>query len=202
MTSTHRQIESDLKRILAGSYPQIDVRVEPWTEDPGRIAVFFTEELFVHLYPMQRYHYLVHLIPDDFLAAHLDNAVWFELAPGESPEDLRYPDDELVAAITPDVMKCVDGSGFFRELDDALCPASPEAKRASCWGDYRNSTPILLRRGFKEDELFDVFHVLMSLGGFCDCEILYNAVETSRLKAEYWTARANGLEPYDPHSDG
>ena len=53
--------------------------------------------------------------------------------------------------------------------------------------------------GFTQDELFDVFHVLMDKGGYCDCEILYNAAEESRLKAEYWRARAAELEPYDPH---
>ena len=80
--SDHRQIETDLKRILADSYPDIDIRVEAWSEDRNRNAVYFTEEKFVHLYPMQRYHYLAHLIPDDYFAAHLENAVWFELAPG------------------------------------------------------------------------------------------------------------------------
>ena len=45
-----------------------------------------------------------------------------------------------------------------------------------------------------------MFHVLMARGGYCDCEILYNAVEESRLKAEYWRARAEEVEPYDPHA--
>lgn len=30
--------------------------------------------------------------------------------------------------------------------------------------------------------------------------ILYNVLEESRLKAEYWTARAEGRKPYDPHA--
>ena len=76
-------------------------------------------------------------------------------------------------------MKCAKASGFFREIDGALCPESPDAQRALCWGDYRHSKPILLRCGFSEAELFDVFHVFMSLGGYCDCEILYNVAETS-----------------------
>lgn len=39
----------------------------------------------------------------------------------------------------------------------------------------------------------------MRQGGFCDCEILYNVVENGRLKAEYWTARSEGRNPYNPH---
>ena len=38
----------------------------------------------------------------------------------------------------------------------------------------------------------------MARGGSSDCEILYNAVEESRLKAECWRARAEESEPYDP----
>jgi hypothetical protein len=97
-------------------------------------------------------------------------------------------------------MKCLKGARFFDFLDDAMCPTDAGHERAQCWGDFRNSRPILLNRGFKEEELFDVFHVLMRQGGFCDCEILYNAVEQSRLKAEYWIARSEGRNPYDPHA--
>ncbi len=122
------------------------------------------------------------------------------MAPGENPEDLRYPDIELIDEITPDVMRCLIGSRFFEFLDNVMCPQATDEPRCECWGDFRNSRPILLARGFKEEELFDVLHVLMRAGGFCDCEILYNAVEESRLKAEYWTARAEGRSPYDPHA--
>jgi hypothetical protein len=194
-------IARDVKHLLANSYPNIKVRAEPWSEDPSRIAIYFTEEKFVHLYPKQRYHYLVHLIPDDYFAAHLENAVWFELAPGKDPAQLQYPDDEPIADITPAVMKCLIRSGFFGELDDVLCPEAQETKRAACWGDYRNAKSVLLQCGFKEEEFFEVFHVLMELGGYCDCEILYNAVETSRLKAEYWMGRAKDQEPYNPHTE-
>jgi hypothetical protein len=95
MTAPAKQVERDVKRFLTDSYPNIQVRVEPWRGDPSRLAVYFTEEKFVHLYPAQRYHYLVHLIPDEYYNAHLKNAVWFELAPGEDPGQLQYPDEEL-----------------------------------------------------------------------------------------------------------
>jgi hypothetical protein len=177
----------------------MEIRVESWNKDPARIAIYFMEPKFALIYPYQRWHYLTHLIPVDYQEAHLEKSIWFELAPGEKPEDLRYLDEELIDEITPDVMKCLVGSQFFELLDDAMCPENPEAERAQCWGDFRNSRPILLKRGFKEDELFDVFHVLMRQGGFCDCEVLYNVVERSRFKAEYWIARSEGRDPYNPH---
>jgi hypothetical protein len=199
MSLTPEQLVDDLRRFITPSYPAMDIRVMPWDGGPARLAIYFTDAKFALIYPYQRWHYLTHLIPGDYQKANLENSIWFELAPGEKPEDLRYPDEELIDSITPDVMKCLIGSRFFEFLDDAMCPKDSGRERAQCWGDFRTSRPILLNRGFKEVELFEVFHVLMRQGGFCDCEILYNAVEQSRLKAEYWIARSEGRNPYDPH---
>jgi hypothetical protein len=202
MSLTPEQLVADLRRFITPSYPEMDIRAIPWERDATRLAIYFTDPKFALIYPYQRWHYLTHLIPADYQKANLENSVWFELAPGEKPEDLQYPDEELIDSITPAVIKCLQGARFFEALDDAMCPEDASHERAPCWGDFRNSRPILLNRGFKEDELFDVFHVLMRQGGFCDCEILYNAVEESRLKAEYWIARSEGRKPYDPHGGG
>lgn len=195
-----QQLEADIRGFVRGAYPNIEVRVEPWADDPKRPAVYFTEAQFASLYPAQRYHYLRHLIPADYYDRHLADSEWFELAPGERPEDLEYPDSELIADISPDVMRCLSGARVFEALDDMLSPTVPSAPRRQCHGDYRHARTVLSARGFHEDEHFDAFHVLMARGGYCDCEILYNAVETSRLKAEYWRARAEHVEPYDPHA--
>ena len=194
-----KQLETEIRDFVRRGYPNIDVRVEPWSSDPTRAAIYFTEAQFASLYPAQRYHYLRNLIPADYYDRHLGDTEWFELAPGERPDDLEYPDSELIDDITPDVMRALDRAGVFQALDDILCPADGSQPRRECHGDYRHARAVLLARRFREDELFNVFHVLMARGGHCDCEILYNAVETSRLKAEYWRARAEGIEPYDPH---
>lgn len=194
-----QQLEADIRDFVRRAYPTIEVRVEPWRADPTRPAVYFTEAQFASLYPAQRYHYLRNLIPADYYERHLAETEWFELAPGERPEDLEYPDPEVIADITPDVMRCLFGARIFEALDDVLCPADESHPRRQCHGDYRHARTVLLARGFREDELFDVFHVLMARGGYCDCEILFNAVETSRLKAEYWRARGEGIEPKNPH---
>lgn len=193
------QIETDLYRFITPSYPNIEIHVEK-ISGSDRIAIYFTDPKFALIYPYQRWHYLSHLIPMEYQDAHLQNSTWFELAPEEKPEELQYLDEELIDEITPAVMRCLVGSRFFEFLDDAMCPKEASNTRSSCWGDFRVSKPILLSRGFTEDEFFDVFHVLMRQGGFCDCEILYNVVEESRLKAEYWIAREEGRTPYDPHA--
>jgi hypothetical protein len=196
MALSYDQIHRDLKGFLAAAYPDILIRVEGWKENPSRTAIFFTEAKFKDLYPLQRYHYISHLIPADYQEKELENSVWFELAPGEDPASLSFPDDELIREITPIVMRCLNGSGFFQALDDAFCPSLSEAPRQCCYGDYRAAKPLLLQKGFRDEELFDVFHVLMRRGGYCDCEILYNVVETSRFRAEYWHNRAGGTAPH------
>jgi hypothetical protein len=193
------RLRSELMRFTRGAYPGIAISVVPWKRDPTRLAISFVESKFADLYPAQRYHQLVHLIPHDFFQEHLANTVWFELAPGESADDLRYPDDQMIQEISQDVLTVLERSGAMAALDDLMCPESSGTPRAQCHGDYRHARQVLVSRGFSEEELFDVFHVLMAKGGFCDCEILYNAMESSRLKAEYWRARAEGRRPYDPH---
>src|SRR5262249_8615423 len=101
------------------------------------------------------------------------------------------PDDDLITLITPDVMKCLDYEDFFCKLDDLICPKDRLRIREECRGDYKLSGSILHAAGFDSSELSDILSVLRSKGGCCDCEILYNVVESSRLKAEYWRDRTH-----------
>ncbi len=102
--------------------------------------------------------------------------------------------EDRVKDISDDVMSCLTTRGFFEELDNRLCPKDNALPRALCDHSYTISESVLAERGFPGEDLDDIFDVLRSMGGVCDCEILYNAVEESRLKAEYWKARAKELE--------
>jgi hypothetical protein len=102
-----------------------------------------------------------------------------EEAPG------TYIDD-----IAPDVIGVLEKLRFFEKLDDHFCPVNDVENRVDCHsGSFRVSARILRDLGMDSDELDDVFAVLQSRGASCDCEILYNVVEQSRLKAKYWKAR-------------
>ena len=104
------------------------------------------------------------------------------------------PDEELIKAIAPDVMNCLRDREFFEKLDDVLSPADSSQLPQACHHDYRISLSILGPLDFDEEALKDIFEVLRSQGGFCDCEILYNVCETSRLKGKYWRKRAASIE--------
>jgi len=108
-------------------------------------------------------------------------------------------DDELVSSIAPDVMKCLSRSGYFEKLDDLLSPKEASSPSQACDGTYKISESVLLASGFEEAELGDIFAVLRSKGGCCDCEVLYNVAETSRLKGRYWRKRAKDLSTRTRH---
>ena len=189
---TPQQIQKALATFIHSSYPEMEIRVEPWADDPSRLAVYFVETKFALLYPQQRWHYLSHLIPAEFQERYLSTSVWFELAPGESPTDLVYSDEEVVADITEPIMAILNKTNFFTTLDEAFTrPEQP----AVCWGDFRVSKSILPTKGIFESEYFDVFSVLMAQGGYCDCEILYNVAEGSEFARRYWANRGTEHHP-------
>jgi hypothetical protein len=185
------KIESDLRSFVRASYPDMVVRAEYWAKDPSRIALFLIDERFRTLYPRQRYHYLVNLIPKDYYDSTLANTVWFELTPEERPEMVEDdPDEELIASITPDVIRALQEKGFFTALDEMFCRNSA-AEPQTCFGDFRYAKQALQLCEFEESDWSDVFHVVMGQGAFCDCEILYNAATESRLKTQYWQRRSH-----------
>lgn len=109
-------------------------------------------------------------------------------------------DSGLISSITPDIMTCLRRSLFFERLDDCLCPKEESRGREVCAGKFRISEQVLQASAVDAGDLQDIFNVLKAQGGCCDCEILYNVVESSRLKAEYWKSRvhASGANPKHP----
>jgi hypothetical protein len=183
------ELTAATKAFLVGEYPDIAVQVlDPDSSRPRR-KVSFRSAKFTDLYPLQRYHYILHHVPADFYREHLADAEWYELAPGESEQDLVYPDEQVIREITDDVNRCLLCSGFFRRLDDLMCPEDAAQAPAPCHGDFRLARAALAESGFRPEEYFDVLHVLMAQGGYCDCELLYNAGPDNRLKARYWKDR-------------
>jgi hypothetical protein len=110
------------------------------------------------------------------------------------------PDEHLINEIAPDVLKVLAGKRFFEALYDEVCPVNPEQPPLLCDGTYAISTAVLTALGCPENDIADITQVLGSRGGSCDCEILFNVAEDSRLKSRYWKARAAGGTPPDSHT--
>lgn len=62
MTTAALQIQ--LYEFIKGAYPNIFIQVIDNSDNQR--SIYFIEEKFVLLYPKQRFHYLLHLIPEDF----------------------------------------------------------------------------------------------------------------------------------------
>jgi hypothetical protein len=182
MTTT--ELEQALYEFIQPSYPEIDIKVIIDANDIPNI--YFTEEKFKLLYPQQRYHYLIHKIPEDFFELHLKDSFWFELAPGESAEDLDYHDDETIEAIKTPILSILQNKiPFVEQLDKEFTSGT-----AQCFGDFRHSKKLLAELGYADkEEQFDIFHVLMDEGGYCDCEILFNVFKESEYSKQYWRNR-------------
>lgn len=180
---TTSELQKNLYAFIKPIYPNIQINVED-KEDNVR-ELYFIEEKFQDLLPKQRYHYLIHAIPVTFYNEHLQNTQWFELAPGEKIDDLDYHDDETINEITEPILSILRReNGFLFLLDKEF--ALPDTK---CFGDFRHAKKNLTTLGFSTDDQFDIFHVLMNAGGYCDCEILYNVFRESEYAQKYWRNR-------------
>lgn len=98
-------------------------------------------------------------------------------------------DDESIEAIKPYVLEALRNKNFFERLDDQLCPVDVSVPAKACAHTYDISTTTLTECGFDAAEIEDIKQVMLKHGGCCDCEILYNVAEESRLKSRYWKKR-------------
>lgn len=181
-----RRLSDLIKEKLSSTYPEINVEVRSNYKGTNRKAVFFTEKKFKNLYPLQRYHCIEKRIPHEFLKTHLNDTIWFELAPGEIPEELIYHDEQIVDNISSDIMENLHDKGFFKKLQEKMYPGNSEQQPIECKHDFSISKQILYDLDFCANDQFDIFHVLMSKGAYCDCEILYNIIEKDNLRKKYW----------------
>ncbi len=108
-------------------------------------------------------------------------------------------DDEHLASILPDVMRCLRSDRFFEALDDRFSPTDSSLAAVMCQGNFDVATSILRGLEYDEKEIEDIFEVLKFQGGFCDCEILHNVAEASHLKAAYWRGEFERLPSQRPH---
>ena len=178
---TTKELQEKLDEFIKPTYP--DIKIEVIDTSDNRREIYFVEERFEDLFVQQRYHYLVHLIPDEFYKEHLAESTWFELAPGENPEDLDFHDDETVEEIKDTILAVLKNKVTFATKLDALF----SSESVKCFGDFRHSKKILNELNFSDEEQFDIFHVLMHEGGYCDCEILYNVFRESEYAQKYWS---------------
>ena len=106
-----------------------------------------------------------------------------------TPDEDDLYDQDLLRDITPGVMSSLKKSRFFTRLEDVVFPNSPKP-HTLCDHSFSFSSVLLAEDGHDERAQEDVFAVMRSLGGFCDCEIIWNVAPDSPAREAYWMARA------------
>ncbi|MBB5065045.1 DUF2695 domain-containing protein [Granulicella mallensis] len=101
--------------------------------------------------------------------------------------------DSIIRDITPYVMKSLEGKGFFVSLEELIFNKGAD-NPIGCKHDFTHATALLIKAGYTAEDREDIFAVMRSRGGFCDCEILYNALEESLPRERYWKTRAAELK--------
>jgi hypothetical protein len=101
---------------------------------------------------------------------------------------------DFIASITPDVLRSLRRTGFFLKLDNLFSPDSGSVEPARCDKSFAQTIALLRSLDFDGDEVGDILTVLTHYGACCDCEVLYNVAEHSRLKANHWRQIAESLK--------
>lgn len=164
-------LRQKLLGILEPHLPGIEVQVgrsQRWR----RMTVTFRHQKFAPLLPEQRFRALLQIIPSELYEKHLRGAVWLELAPGETEQDLiQARRSEDVADAEPEIARRLGRVGFFEALEEAL----GESPIQACGGDFAFSRKVLTGKGIVGDEQRDACLIFIRQGAYCDCEALLTA---------------------------
>lgn len=180
---TTSELTKELYQFITPTYPDIVIKVEDSVDNVR--SIYFIDDKLKMLYSIQRYHYLFHLIPKAFYEQNLLDTIWFELATDEDPDDLSSLDQETIGEIKNSILSILkDKIDFVSTLDTKF-----SSENSTCFGDFRNSKKILTNLDFSEEDQYDIFHVLMNEGAYCDCEILYNVFRESEYSKNYWNKK-------------
>ncbi len=96
-----------------------------------------------------------------------------------------YHDQETIDEIKEPIISVLnDKVAFVSILDKQFM-----TETAKCCEEFRHAKSILTNLKFSDEDQFDIFHVLMNEGDYCDCEILYNVIRKSEYAKKYWHDR-------------
>jgi hypothetical protein len=107
---------------------------------------------------------------------------------------------ESGAGLSAHTLDLLTKKKIFEKLDERLCPANSAHARAWCQGGFELTVRLLSEAGIESEQVEPMLEELAASGSSCDCGVLFNSAKESRLKTEYWLARALNGESFDPHA--
>lgn len=163
-----RQLEADLRELLAPHFPGMEVSIEPASRW-DRPVVIFRCPAFANLLPEERYERLLRFISEPFRTAHMRGLIWLELAEGESVDAfLKLPRSEDAAEREGDIYARLQSAGFFEALKKSL----GRAPTKSCKSDFSDSVAILAERRPPSPSIEEAKLLFIRHGAYCDCQAL------------------------------
>jgi hypothetical protein len=164
----YEMIRGQLLELLSPVFPGIEVSVEH-SQRFKRMVLTFVHPAFGRWLTEQRFRFVLQRIPPEFFEKHLRGAVWFELAPGETTEDvMKSPRSEDLADQSEAIQKRLEDQGFYGKLQKKM-GANPAG---TCADDFAQVRAVLEKMGITGKEQTDACLVLIGRGAYCDCAVL------------------------------
>jgi len=103
-------------------------------------------------------------------------------------------ESDLIGSISDNVIQSLDNRDLFDRLERMVWPDGPDGQKV-CDHTFRHLQTLMDADNFPErDYREDVFDVMRSRGGFCDCEIMLNVAPNCEFRERYWKQRTAELE--------
>ncbi len=167
----HQFIRDKMHELLDPVFAGIEIEVgrsERWQ----RTQLIFRHAAFADWLPEQRFRRLTQLIPPEFFERHLRGAVWFELAPGETEDDLlQVRRSEDMADDEPAIARQLFQVNFFDVLEQEMGDSPIE----SCDGAFTKARKVLAANKIVGPNQDDACLVFIRNQAYCDCEVLLAA---------------------------
>lgn len=167
------QIQSALQAALQESFAEVAVQVGDDIHYPGTNVVITSPD-FAGLYPEQRFHHVVRVLPAELYETLRGNVVWFELAPGESAiHYMKMPRSEDIVGQEMGILKRLTEVKFFKQFEAKLM-----AKRqAPSPLDFIMAKQILADAGLSPEEIKRACLFFIRHGGYSDVQVFSNVME-------------------------
>ena len=168
-TKVQRQLETYLSEHLG------DVKVQVGENIHYRgTNVVITCAQFAGWLPEQRFHHVVLAIPPDCYDRHLRRGiVWFELAPGETPQQyMGMPRSEDIAAEAPAIAVMLQKKGFAGRMLALLGPHPEDASTTH----FAATRQVLAECKLTNAEIEKACLYLIAEGAYCDMQVLMDVL--------------------------
>ncbi len=164
-----QRVQQSLQNHLRERFEDAEVTIGENIHYKG-VNVVVTSAAFKGLLAEQRFHHVGRAIPKDFYEEHLQRGVvWFELAPGETGQDLmKMPRSSDVKNKQDEIKRRLHKAKFFEKLQAKFA----SNRQSASVTDFSATRQLLKEAGLNEQEITDACLFLMLNTAYSDAQVL------------------------------